>query len=52
MKNLDNNYLKRSILKENDILITIAGTLGRTGIVPQQALPLNTNQAVAIIQNS
>ena len=45
-----NNYLKRSILKENDILITIAGTLGRTGIVPQQALPLNTNQAVAIIR--
>ena len=45
-----NNYLKRSILKEHDILITIAGTLGRTGIVPQQALPLNTNQAVAIIR--
>ena len=45
-----NNYLKRSILKENDILITIAGTLGRTAIVTQQALPLNTNQAVAIIR--
>ena len=44
------NYLKRSILKENDILITIAGTLGRTAIVPQQALPLNTNQAVAIVR--
>ena len=45
-----NNYLKRSILKENDILITIAGTLGRTAIVPQQTLPLNTNQAVAIVR--
>ena len=45
-----NNFLKRSILKENDILITIAGTLGRTAIVPQQALPLNTNQAVAIVR--
>ena len=45
-----NNYLKRSILKENDILITIAGTLGRTAIVSQQALPLNTNQAVAIVR--
>ena len=45
-----NNYLKRSILKENDILITIAGTLGRTAIVTQQALPLNTNQAVAIVR--
>ena len=44
------NYLKRSILKENDILITIAGTLGRTAIVPQHALPLNCNQAVAIVR--
>lgn len=44
------NYLKRSILKENDILITIAGTLGRTAIVPQHALPLNSNQAVAIVR--
>ena len=44
------NYLKRSILKENDILITIAGTLGRTAIVPQHTLPLNCNQAVAIVR--
>ncbi len=43
-------YLKRSILEENDFLITIAGTLGRTGIVRQCDLPLNANQAVAIVR--
>ena len=45
-----NTFLKRSILKENDILITIAGTLGRTGIVSSNMLPLNTNQAVSIVR--
>ena len=45
-----NGFLKRSILKANDILITIAGTLGRTAVVPCEALPLNTNQAVAIVR--
>ena len=45
-----NDFLKRSILKANDILITIAGTLGRTAVVPSEALPLNTNQAVAIVR--
>ena len=43
-------FLKRSILKENDILITIAGTLGRTAIVPHTSLDLNTNQAVSIVR--
>lgn len=42
--------LKRSILEGNDVLITIAGTLGRTGIVRKNDLPLNVNQAVAIIR--
>lgn len=45
-----NSYLKRSVLEENDILITIAGTLGRTGIVLKEMLPLNTNQAICIIR--
>ena len=45
-----NDFLKRSILKANDILITIAGTLARTAVVPCEALPLNTNQAVAIVR--
>lgn len=42
--------LKRSILKEKDILICIAGTLGRCGVVTKKDLPLNTNQAVAFIR--
>ena len=45
-----NNFLKRSILCANDILITIAGTLGRTAIVQESELPLNTNQAVSIVR--
>ena len=44
------DFLKRSILQSGDILITIAGTLGRTAIVTADDLPLNTNQAVAIVR--
>jgi len=44
------NYLKRSKLKEHDILFSIAGTLGRTAIVNKSVLPANTNQALAIIR--
>lgn len=42
--------LKRSIIKEGDILFTIAGTLGRYAIATNDILPANTNQAVAIIR--
>ena len=43
--------LKRSILEENDILVTIAGaTIGKCVIVPKEILPANTNQALAIIR--
>ncbi|WP_288646590.1 restriction endonuclease subunit S [uncultured Lactobacillus sp.] len=42
--------LKRSILQENDILFSIAGTLGRIGIISPDLLPANTNQALAIIR--
>lgn len=45
-----NKELKRSILKENDILFSIAGALGRTAIVKNNNLPANTNQANAIIR--
>ena len=45
-----NNFLKRSILQSGDVLITIAGTLGRTAIVSTNDLPLNTNQAIAIVR--
>ena len=47
---IHNTYLKRSILKENDILLTIAGTLGRTALVKKENLPLNANQAISIIR--
>jgi len=43
-------FLKRSKLEEGDILISIAGTLGRTAIVKADILPANTNQALAIIR--
>lgn len=43
-------YLKRSQLKEDDILFSIAGTLGRVSKVKSSVLPANTNQALAIIR--
>lgn len=44
-------FLKRSILEEGDILLTIAGaTIGKCAIVTSDVLPANTNQALAIIR--
>jgi type I restriction enzyme S subunit len=45
-----NTLLQRSILKENDILYSIAGTIGRIAVVTEEILPANTNQALAIIR--
>jgi type I restriction enzyme S subunit len=45
-----NALLKRSIIKANDIVFTIAGTLGRFAMIDNSMLPANTNQAVAIIR--
>lgn len=43
--------LFRSRLETNDVLLVIAGaTLGRTGIVTEEILPANTNQAVCFIR--
>jgi type I restriction enzyme S subunit len=42
--------LKRSQLKANDILFSIAGALGRIGIVNKEIIPANTNQALAIVR--
>jgi len=39
--------LSRSQLQPGDLLVTIAGTLGRFGYVPEGAPPANCNQAVA-----
>ena len=45
-----NNFLKRSILQTNDILFSIAGTIGRVGLVQERDLPANTNQALSLIR--
>ncbi len=45
-----NGYLRRSQLKENDLLFSIAGTLGRVTSIKSSILPANTNQALAIIR--
>jgi type I restriction enzyme M protein len=44
-----NEALKRSQLKEGDVLFSIAGALGRVALVNKDILPANTNQALAII---
>lgn len=46
-----NNKLRRSIIKENDLLFSIAGIyLGKICLVTKDDLPANTNQAVAIVR--
>ena len=45
-----NDELKRSQLNIDDVLLSMAGEyLGKTGLVKEEHLPANTNQAVAII---
>ncbi|MDH6099605.1 restriction endonuclease subunit S [Anabaenopsis sp. FSS-46] len=45
-----NEALARSLLQEDDVLFSIAGTLGRVAVVKKDDLPANTNQALAIIR--
>ena len=47
---MNDGFLSRSIIMESDVLITIAGTLGRTALVRKADLPLNANQAVSIVR--
>ncbi|MDR4886312.1 restriction endonuclease subunit S [Fredinandcohnia sp. QZ13] len=42
--------LARSKMQEDDLLVTIAGNLGRVAIVTKDILPANTNQAIAIVR--
>jgi type I restriction enzyme M protein len=42
--------LKRSQLRTNDVLFSIAGALGRVVIIPDNVVPANTNQALSIIR--
>lgn len=46
------NALKRSQIQGGDVLVTIAGTIGRTGVVPIGAPEMNCNQAVAIVRTT
>ena len=40
----------RSQIHPGDVLVSIAGTIGRVGVVPENAPRLNCNQAVAIVR--
>ena len=42
--------LKRSQLVESDVLVSIAGALGRTAIVTADICPANVNQALSLIR--
>lgn len=42
--------LARSVIKVDDVLISIAGTIGRCAIVPRNMPIMNCNQAVAIVR--
>jgi type I restriction enzyme S subunit len=42
--------LKRSIIKPRDFLITIAGTIGKVALVPNNFPESNCNQAIAILR--
>ncbi|MFT5835741.1 MAG: type I restriction enzyme M protein [Sulfurimonas sp.] len=45
-----NEKLKRSQLKEHDILFSIAASFGKIAFVNRDILPANTNQALSIIR--
>ena len=48
---ITNEKMKRSQLEADDLLFSIAGAyLGKIGIVREEDLPLNTNQAVGIVR--
>ncbi len=49
---LTHKALARSQILRGDVLVSIAGTVGRAGVVPDNAPPLNCNQAVAIVRTN
>ncbi|MBK7882279.1 MAG: restriction endonuclease subunit S [Saprospiraceae bacterium] len=46
------DFQSKSQLSVNDILFSIAGTIGETCVIRQEYLPANTNQALAIIKGT
>ena len=48
-KEVHNGVLKRTKLKENDVLFSIAGTVGRSAIFKHK-FQANINQAIAILR--
>lgn len=49
-KRVHEMVLKRSVLQSNDILFSIAGTIGRVAVVASDMLACNCNQAIAFIR--
>jgi len=49
-RSIHEGALKRSMLKANDVLFSIAGTIGRVTILPMELDGSNTNQAIAFIR--
>ena len=45
-----NTLLARSVINAEDVLVSIAGTIGRAAIVPRNMSTMNCNQAVAIVR--
>jgi type I restriction enzyme M protein len=54
LSNEGNEKIKRSILKENDIIVTIIGAtydiIGRACLIEKEILPANINQNIALIR--
>lgn len=49
-QSLHEGVLRRSMLEKDDLLYSIAGTIGRVAKTPQSVLPANVNQAIAIVR--
>ncbi len=47
-----NEFMSRSKTEPRDVLITIAGVIGRCGVVSKDAPQLNMNQAVALVRTT
>jgi type I restriction enzyme S subunit len=50
ISNKVNQKLKRSQLEKGDLLVVIAGTLGKCAVVSETVLPANTNQALSLVR--